>query len=71
MTKRMLWFLALLMLVVAAASCGGGDDEGTATATGTGTTEDDDGGEVVKGGILTIGFEYIERGGRNRDSQHT
>ena len=53
MTKRVLWFLALLALAVAAASCGGGDDEGTAT--GTGTTENDDGGEVVKGGILRIG----------------
>ena len=53
MTKRVLWFLALLALVVAAASCGGDDDEGAAT--GTGTTENDDGGEVVKGGILRIG----------------
>jgi peptide/nickel transport system substrate-binding protein len=53
MTKRVLWFLALLTLVLAAASCGGGDSEGTAT--GTGTTEDDSGGEVIKGGILRIG----------------
>jgi peptide/nickel transport system substrate-binding protein len=51
MTKRVLWFLALLTLILAAASCGGdGDSEGTRT--GTGTT---DGGEVVKGGILRIG----------------
>ncbi len=51
MTKRALWFLALLTLILAAAACGGdGDSEGTRT--GTGTT---DGGEVVKGGILRIG----------------
>jgi peptide/nickel transport system substrate-binding protein len=50
MTKRVLWFLALLTLVLAAASCGGDGDEGTRT--GTGTT---DGDEVVKGGILRIG----------------
>ena len=55
MTKRVLWFLALLALVVAAASCGGGDDDDEGAATGTGTTENDDGGEVVKGGILRIG----------------
>lgn len=55
MTKRVLWFLALLALVVAAASCGGDDEEGTPTGSGTGTTEDDSGGDIVKGGILRIG----------------
>jgi len=54
MTKRVLWFLALLALVVAAASCGGGDDDDGA-ATGTGTTETDEGGNIVEGGILRIG----------------
>lgn len=53
MTKRVLGILALLALVLAAAACGGdGDSEGTRT--GTGATEED-GGEVVKGGILRIG----------------
>jgi peptide/nickel transport system substrate-binding protein len=56
MTKRALWFLALLALALTAAACGGDDDAGTATGTGTGTTEaEDGGGEVVKGGILRVG----------------
>jgi peptide/nickel transport system substrate-binding protein len=54
MTKRVLWFLALLALVLAAAGCGGGDDD-EATPAGTGATEEDEGGEVVKGGLLRIG----------------
>ncbi|HSK17128.1 MAG TPA: ABC transporter substrate-binding protein [Gaiellaceae bacterium] len=55
MAKRVLWILAALALVATLAACGGDDDEAVETPTGTTDQSEEDGGEIVKGGLLRIG----------------